>query len=171
MDDVLELDTRRKINDLIHKNPGLHLSKIAELLKMRTSHVEYHLIYLEKHDLITSEKEKGYKRFYIRGQIGLKDKQYLFILRQEKVLEIVLFLIKNGSSQHKEILEHINVSASTLSYHLNKMVKKDILIVDKYGDNKGYSIKNQEDIVKLLIQYKPYNLFEGFGDIWTDLSI
>jgi len=171
MEDVLELDARRRINDLIQKNPGLHLSKIAELLQMRTSHVEYHLIYLEKHDLITYEKEKGYKRFYIRGQIGLKDKKYLFILRQKKVLEIVIFLLKNGSSKHKEILENINVSASTLSYHLNKMVKKDILIVEKYGGNKGYSIKNQKDIIKLLIQYKPYNLFEGFKDIWTDLSI
>ena len=171
MEDVLDLEARRNIYELIQKNPGLHLSKIANLLKMRISHVEYHLIFLEKHELIKSEKEKGYKRYYIKGQIGVKDKQFLFILRQQIVLEIVLFLIKNGSSQHKEIIEHVNVSPSTLSYHLNKLVKKDILIVDRYGDNKGYRVNNQDLIIDLLIQYKPYNLYEGFIDIWTDLSV
>ena len=145
--------------------------KIAEMMNMRISHVEYHLIFLEKNELIKSEKEKGYKRYYIGGEIGVKDKQYLFILRQKTVLEIVLYLIKNGSAKHKDILDNINVSPSTLSYHLNKLVKKDVLDVEKFGENKGYSIKYQKEIINLLIKYKPFSLFEGFEDIWKDLSV
>jgi predicted transcriptional regulator len=171
MDDVLDLETRRNIYALIKNNPGLHLSKIANMLDMRTSHVEYHLLYLEKHEIITSEKEKGFKRFYIRGQIGVKDKQYLFILRQKTILEIILFLLKQDAAQHKEILEHVNVNASTLSYHLNKLVKKDIVEVNRYGDQKGYQVKNRTFLIDLLIRYKPFQLFEGFSDIWSDLSI
>ncbi|HUS99823.1 MAG TPA: helix-turn-helix domain-containing protein [Candidatus Thermoplasmatota archaeon] len=66
MQDVLDLETRRKIYDIISKNPGLHLSKIADLLSMRISHVEYHVNFLEKHEIITIEKSTGYKRFYLK---------------------------------------------------------------------------------------------------------
>jgi predicted transcriptional regulator len=171
MEDVLDLDTRRNIHDLIKKNPGIHLSKIAQLLEMRTSLVEYHLLFLEKHDIIKSDKETGYKRYYLKGHIGTKDKRYLFILRQKTVLEIILFMIKHDVTTHKEILEHVNVSASTLSYHLQKLLKKEIIGVKRYGADRGYHIKNKDEVVAVLIEYKPYRLVDGFQDIWVDLSI
>ena len=138
---------------------------------MRISLVEYHLIFLEKHELIKSDKETGYKRYYIKGQIGVRDKNYLFILRQKTVLEIILFLLKKEVSPHKKILENVDVSASTLSYHLNKLLKKDIVELKRYGENKGYFIKNKDELITILIQYKPYKIFEGFEDIWADLKI
>ncbi|MFE3845677.1 winged helix-turn-helix transcriptional regulator, partial [Thermoplasmatota archaeon] len=138
MQDVLELETRRKIHDLIKQNPGIHLSKISQILKMRTSLVEYHLLFLEKHEIISPDKETGYKRYYLKGQIGVKDKKYLFILRQKTVLEIILYLLKNDVSLHKVILENVKVSPSTLSYHLNKLIKNDIIELNRYGENKGY---------------------------------
>ena len=171
MQDVLELETRRKIYDLIIQNPGIHFSKISQILKMRTSLVEYHLLFLEKHDIINSDKETGYKRYNIKGQIGVKDKKYLFILRQKTVLEIILFLLKNDVSPHKIILENVNVSASTLSYHLNKLLKKDIVELNRYGKDKGYTIRNKDELISILIQYKPYKILDGFEDIWTDLKI
>ena len=171
MQDVLELETRRKIYDLIKENPGIHLSKISQILKMRTSLVEYHLIFLEKHEIIKSDRETGYKRYYLKGQIGVKDKKYLFILRQKTVLKIILFLLKNEISPHKILLENVDVSASTLSYHLNKLVKKDIVELSRYGENKGYIIKNKDEIISILIQYKPYKILDGFEDIWDNLSI
>jgi predicted transcriptional regulator len=171
MDDVLELETRRKVFDTISKNPGLHLSKIAELLKMRVSHVEYHVNYLEKHDLISVEKETGYKRFYVKGTVGVQDKRYLSVLRQKTLLHIVLFLLKNDVVQHKEILENVAVSPSTLSYHLKKLVKHDIVEVSRYGEDKGYQLRNREEIIAWLIQYKPFNIYEEFANVWNDLSL
>ena len=103
MQDVLDLETRRDIYNLIEKNPGLHLSKIANLLSMRTSHVEYHLLFLEKNELIKSEKEKGYKRYFIKGQVGVRDKRYFIMLRQKTVLHILLVLLKNEGMKHKTL--------------------------------------------------------------------
>ena len=171
MQDILDLETRRTIYSVVKENPGLHLSKIAELVQMRTSHVEYHLHFLEKHEIIRSEKEKGYIRFYIRGQIGIKDKQYLFILRQKTTLEIILCLIKYGDMKHKDLLEHLSISASTLSYHLNKLVKKDIVLVHRFGEQKGYQIKDKDIILDVIMRYKPFNMYDGFNEIWSDLSV
>ena len=172
MTDVLDLKTRQQIYQLIEKNPGIHLSKIAELTNMRISHAEYHLLFLEKHELIHAQKEKGYKRFYVKGKIGVEEKRYLSVLRKKIELEIVLSLLKkNDSLLHRELLQNVPISASTLSYHLNNLVKKEILTVEKYGEHKGYTLKNRQAMIEVLIKYKPYNLFEGFSDIWVDLSI
>ena len=103
MDDPLELEIRRKIYNFILKNPGIHFSKIAEILKIRTSLVDYHILFLEKHNLIDSDKETGYKRLYAKGKIGAKDKKYLFILRQKTLLNIVIQLLKGGNLKHKDL--------------------------------------------------------------------
>jgi len=171
MNDVIELETRRKIYDLVTKNPGLHLSKIAELLDMRISLVEYHLIYLVKSQLFNANKESGYLRFYVKGEIGIEDKKILSILRQDVPLQILFYLLKNDNSQHKAILENVNIAPSTLSYHLKKMVKFGVLSVKSYGEEKGYFVNDRELIVRLLVKYKPYNLLEGFKDIWIDLTV
>ncbi|KYK32942.1 MAG: hypothetical protein AYK22_06770 [Thermoplasmatales archaeon SG8-52-3] len=171
MQDVLELETRRKIYDLINQNPGIHLSRISQILEMRTSLVEYHLNFLEKNEIISSDKETGYKRYYVKGKIGIKERKHLFILRQKTVLEIILFLLKNEVSPHKIILENVKVSPSTLSYHLKKLEKKEIIELNRYGENKGYKIKNKDEIISILITYKPYKILDGFEDIWTDLTV
>jgi predicted transcriptional regulator len=171
MDDVLELESRRKIYNLVEKNPGLHLSRIAELLEMRTSLVEYHLIFLEKNQIVIPSKESGYVRYYIKGSIGVDDKRIIAILRQDVPLRIIFYLLKNLRSQHRDILQSLDVSPSTLSYHLKKLVEHGIIGVQTYGEERGYFVVNKEEIMRLLLQYKPYNLIDSFKDIWIDLKV
>jgi len=171
MNEFLELETRKKIYDLVTRNPGLHLSKIAKLLKMRISLVEYHLIYLEKHKLIRSINKGGYSRYYIEGKIGTTEKKILSILRQEIPLKVILYLIKNDNSKHKEILKNFDISPSTLSYHLKKMVDNGLLKLNTQESNQGYSVINKDEIIKLIFEYKPYDLIDGFNDVWTDFYI
>jgi len=171
MNDLLELETRRKIYDLVSRNPGLHLSKIAEISKMRISLVEYHLIFLERKNIINPVKEGGYTRYYVKGKIGTADKKVLSLLRREIPLRIVLFLLKNTSAKHKEILQNFNVAPSTLSYHLKNLVGNEILNLQSFGDEKGYTLINPEEILSIIVQYKPYSVIDGFKDIWLDLSV
>jgi len=121
--------------------------------------------------IIGELRNKLSNEFYIKGTIGVQDKRYLSILRQKTILHIILFLLKNDTVQHKDILENVAVSPSTLSYHLKKLVKHNIIDVQRYGENKGYELKNRQEIIAWLIQYKPFDLYEGFVDVWTDLSI
>ena len=169
--DALELETRRKIYDLVTKNPGLHLSKISELLNMRISLVEYHLFYLEKNQLVVSINESGYTRYYLKGEIGTEDKKVLALLRQNVPLRIAILLLKCESSQHKALLQNLDVAPSTLSYHLKKLVTCGVVAVQTYGEEKGYSVINKEMVTRLIIQYKPYNLIDSFKDMWVDLKV
>ena len=170
MTDLLELEVRRKIFNLIKEDPGLYSRKIALLLKLNGQLVDYHLAYMERHGLISSVKEEGYRRYFIKGKTGRLDIKRISILRQEKPLIIVLFLLQNPFSTHKQILDKIGMTPSTLSYHLGKLKKANIIAEKFYDSTKLYKVINEKEIIKLLIQYKPYSRIESFKDTWIDLK-
>jgi len=100
---------RGRIVDLITQNPGLHMSKIAELTAMRTSHVEYHLNYLEKKNILIAVKEgEYYKRYYLASSgMSEQEKKMIALLRQEFPLRIVAFLLRCPCAKYNEIQEHL----------------------------------------------------------------
>ena len=165
------LETRHKIYDLILKNPGLHQAKIAQILTMRKSLAEYHLQYLEKSKAIISVKEEGYKRYYAKGvEADSEDKKILALFRQKIPLKIVSLLLENSVLKHKEMVDNLDVAPSTVSYHLNKLVKQGIIEVHKYGIEKGYAIKNKKALIKFLIKYEMHNAIDSFNDMWDKIN-
>ena len=169
MHEALDLEIRRKIYDLIAKNPGLHAKKIAEMLIITGQLIDYHLLFMEREGLLTSVKEEGYRRYYIKGSIGIKERRRISILRQETPLKIVFFLLEHASSSHKEILAHVNISKSTLTYHLQKLIDHEIVSRVTSENETKYHILNAKEIIQLLIRYKPYSRIESFKDTWVDL--
>ena len=93
MTEVLELEIRRKIHKIITKNPGIHASKIAEIVSLSGQTTDYHLLYMERNEIINSTKQEGYRRYYAKGKLGFKDRRQIAILRHETPLKIVLILI------------------------------------------------------------------------------
>ena len=122
MNEILELEIQKKIYSLVLKNPGLNLSKIAEFIGISIQLADYHLHYLERNGLVDSIKQEGYNRYYTKGDIGSRDKKYLSLFRQETLLKIVLFLLKNPYARHREIMDYLQISKSLLSYHLKKHI-------------------------------------------------
>jgi len=167
-------DTRNIIIDLIDQNPGLHLAKIAKMLDMSSQLAEYHLINLEKSNLIIGLKGKNkyYKRYYIKeGDIGLEEKKILSLLRQEHLIKIVLLILKNPNIKHKQLLQNLDIVASTLSYHLKKLEEYEIIISKSYGKERGYEIKNKKEIFRLVRRYKLDQITDGFKDAWQDFTL
>ncbi len=168
MVDILDLETRRKIFILIEKNPGVHVNTIAEFLKMRSQLVDYHLLYMEQHELVTTQKEMGYKRCYVKGSVGVKDKRLLSLLRQETPLRIVIFLLNNPYSRHRDMLNGLNLRTQKLSYHLKKLVKDDIVIQASSPQGEGYKIKDEKEIIDFLIKYQPTRILRTVKDLWFE---
>jgi len=168
------IEIRRKIYETIAKNPGIHLSNIADLLQMRISLADYHLLQMEQQQEIMSIKsEKGYyKRYYIKNsELGIHNKKLLGLLRQEIPLKIVLLLLRNKQMRHKDIHQYLNIASSTLSYHLTKLIKQSVIAVQTYGSDKGYVLTNRKEIFTLLMKYELHQLTQDFIDIWENLEL
>ena len=169
--------TRETIYNLIVQKPGLHLSKIAEILQMSISLADYHLVSMQKEGKITAVKDdKGYfKRYYVAGsEIKVQEKQIIETLRKKTPLKIVLLLLKRNNLQHKDIMEFLHMPSSSLSYHLTKLEEYGIIEVHPHGRERGYTLRNRDEIIRILKKYELHLelhlTIDEFKNMWDDLS-
>ncbi len=168
----IEVENRKKIYQLIERFPGLHMREIKRRTDMSINLVRYHLDQLKKYRIVDEVQKDDYKRYYPRKggmKVDAWDKKYLALLRERIPLFVVVFLLDQGEpSTHGEIKTELDLAASTLSYHLNKMQKKGLLVKKE----KKYWLTDPERIANLLIKYQPpKDVIEEFIDLWDSLSL
>ena len=167
MNEVLHLEIRKKIYKILLLNPGLNLSTIAEQLSISVPLADYHLHYLKENGLITTEKEGGYKRYYVRGKIGSEDKKILSLFNQEIPLKLAIFLLRNPHSKPKEIRRKLEISPALLTYYLKKLIRYGVIAERPGDEKKRFVILNEKQVIRLLIRYRPNILLERFKDTWV----
>ncbi|MFP4000735.1 MAG: winged helix-turn-helix transcriptional regulator [Thermoplasmata archaeon] len=169
----IELETRKKIFEVIKEYPGLNMKAIERKTGMDLNLVKYHLKKLEKMEVVNKVEEEGYKRYYPTKYPGerldKRDKRLLGLLRKEKPLAIVIYLLNHGGkAKHKEISEELDIAPSTLSYHLDKLRDKKVLT----REEGSYKLLNEKHISHLLLEYEPPDdVVERFIDAWEDFSL
>jgi len=166
--DILQLDTRRRIYELIFSSPGLHFREIMRKLDIKIGVLEYQLDILDKQELIVKKKDGYYTRYFIRDKISPKEKTIISLLRLKIPRHIVLFLYFNKYSCNKDILNEMGIPPSTLSYYLRKLVRADILVDEVRGRNTYYTIENPALVLKILTAYKT-SFFDEMTDRLTEL--
>ena len=160
-DRILDVRVRRDLYEFVRRNPGYHLREIGRLQNLSITLADYHLRFLEKHELISSSMDGEYKRYYPRYLPGDRDaipaltdrqKAILGYLRQPIPLVILSFLMERESATHKEILAQTRVSASTLSHHLQKLAASEV--VARAVDGQGYRVAEPKELARLLVTYE-----------------
>jgi len=158
-----DVSTKNKIINLIIENPGLHTSKIAQLLDISWELAYYHLTELEKNELVKIIKVDGFSRVFVNGNLGMRDREIISFLRKKTSLKIILFLLSNPYSTFTDMDKNIKISASTLSYHLEKLVDKKIIEIQYDNKSrKNYFVINRKHIIDFLVKYKPYSFIENY---------
>ena len=173
--DVLNLDVRRKIYDHIRKSPGLHLRELARELNIPLSTLDYHLYYLKQRELINDRQDGRYTRYYVGGEgdVGVKEREIISILRQSVTRSIVMFLMLNPNSSHRLVSDYIQLAPSTTTFHLNKLLKLEIVDRIQTGRETSYMVKDSERLSDLLITYRKTFFDESvdrFIETWMGLN-
>lgn len=138
---------------------------------MRKSLAEYHLNYLEKNQVILAVVEERYKRYYAQEtDIPVEDKKVLALVRQKIPFDIIRLLLKYKFLPHKDIADKLDIPLSTLSYHLNKLQEQGLIDSQKYGEDKGYFIKDKKSIMKFLLRYEMHSAVDSFKEIWDNIE-
>ncbi len=149
-----EISTRRRIYEEIVMNPGLHFRELQKRLGMPTGMLEYHIQVLEREGLIVSKMDGKYKRLFANTSMTREERRVMGALRNEVARRIVIFLIENGRSRHGDIANAVGVSASTLSYHLGKLMKGGIIGKEVQGRETYYFVVDPESIAAIMIKYR-----------------
>ena len=180
-EEILAVKTRRDLYDFVRRNPGFHLREISRSLNLSITLADYHLRFLERHELITSAMDGEYKRFYPRSIPGQMDshpalsdqeRQILAFLRQPVPLRVINFLMEREAATHKEILEQVPVSPSTLSHHLKKMQASGI--IDRLeATERGYRVLEPKSVARLMVTYElaTADQIDTFIRVWGEFRV
>ncbi len=151
---VLELETRKKVYDIVKKFAGIHIREIERKSNLSTGSVTYHLNYLSKKGLIEERKDGNNTRYFTKG-FQSENKKLISFLRQKSIRRILICLLTNEKCNHEQIVQFVKVSPSTITWHLNKLEQKNIIGYVKDGRKKFYNILiDKNEIIKLLITYQ-----------------
>ncbi len=163
---ILELESRKKIYELVKKHSGCHFRELERKSNFPTGVLKYHLDFLAKHNLIKREKDGNNIRYFLLD-IHLENRKLLSLLRQESIRKIILSILANQNCHHEDIVRFVNLSPSTVSWHIRKLVNAQIISQIKEGRKTTYKILiDKEEIIKILVAYK-----ESFLDSLVNKTI
>ncbi|MDO8538695.1 MAG: winged helix-turn-helix transcriptional regulator [archaeon] len=164
LDEALELKARGKIYKVIEESPGLHFREIQRRAEIAVGSLQYHLEYLQKKHLVRIEKQGKFVRYYsVRGRQLGEDEKTMSLLRQNTIRRIVLHLLQHKQANNLSISNAVNLSASTVSWHLEKMLEEGLIEREKHGRESIFILKNPDKIAQLVVNYK-----DSFLDQWVD---
>jgi predicted transcriptional regulator len=170
---VLEHEKRREIYEFLKENPGLHMREIQRRLDIPFSTLEYHLDYLEKHEIVDEEEDRRYCRYFAED-LDAFEKKVVSALRQARLREIILMVLSEEICCFKDLVEHLGIAYSSLSTYLSHLVGEGILSRERIGSESCYSVVNEDRVVKALFCYRSSfmdKLVDRVLDSFLDINI
>jgi len=141
---------RADLLDLITINPGINLSAIRRELQLSQGAVSYHIMKLEKSGKIYSDKGSKERRYY-PSSMG-----YMAAMRQSQMDEIesilandtsrsIVGMLREGPRSQNEIVTELNVSPSTVHWHMERMKKAGLISKEQKGRSVFYELNDHFD--------------------------
>jgi len=150
-----ELETRKAVYDLVVRKPGVHLREIERDTSLPLGVVRYHLDRLQREELIFSEEDRYFKRFFPKNRIPNVPTGTFAVLRQESLRKVMLHLLNNPGSTHAQLKNALQLPPSTLSTYLSILLKKGAILRERKGKENFYSVADEESVIKVLLVYRP----------------
>lgn len=167
MGDDIVGDTAKKILDFIHNNPGCHLRKIKEMMHISMGTAQYQLDKLEKAGRITSTRTGLYKHYFSVGVFQDNEKEILQILSQDTPREILMIIIEKQAPTQTDIVNSINISAASVSWHIKRLVEFKLVEEIREGKYKRYQLHNRKVSAKY-ISTLMRNYYPAIWDKWSN---
>ena len=152
-EETLANEARRRIYQFVLSNPGLHLRELQRQLDTPLSSLNYHLNYLVKQDILYSEDDGFYIRFFDE-ELEARNREVLSVLRQKRLREVLLVVLSQTKISYIDLKRRLQLPASTLSLYLKKLVEHNLLERHSIGRESFYVIKDEARIAGLLVLYK-----------------
>ena len=166
--EALDLNIRRFLYSLIQEAPGLHFRELQRRTKTATGQLTYHLDYLQKVDLIKTNRSGEFLRFY---PSNLNDERIaiLKLVRQKSMRHLVLYLSEKNNCNCEQLVGALHLAPSTISWHLGKLIHSKI--VEKKSENKTsvFSIACPQLVKQVLLEYQESfmdKLVDQFIEMW-----
>jgi predicted transcriptional regulator len=144
---------KSKIHKLIHKNPGIRYRQLQRITGLSNGSLSYTLRKLESSRRIIVNRTNNATAYYPKG-IKSTELNIVENLRNNIDRRIVQHLLDQGHSTFYDIVNHSERAPSTISWHLNRLKNRKLIISTSYhGEPKAYKIIDKDTVSRILSKH------------------
>jgi DNA-binding MarR family transcriptional regulator len=130
-EDVLKHGLREEVYQYVEKHPGEHFRAILTKMGLTNGTLIHHLQTLERQEMIKSERDGPFKRFYPTGRQFTEDVLEINGI-QKKILDAVT--TTPGVTQ-KDLALRLHTSPPTINYHIKALRGVRLINIERDGKN------------------------------------
>ena len=152
----------------IKNNPGIRFRELMKSMKITNGVMSYYIQKLEKTGVVNTERTSGVLRLFSES-IEISDMNMIKFLRISTPKKIIAVLLEKDLLTFKQITEKIQMSPSTTSFYLTKLVNTGILSISNAFPRR-YLLNNKQKLGNLITLYHPSVIdisSENLADIFS----
>ncbi|HEX7142097.1 MAG TPA: winged helix-turn-helix transcriptional regulator [Nitrososphaeraceae archaeon] len=152
-----------RVFEFIYNNPGSHFRKIKKELDLSIGTIQYQVNKLEKDGKIVSIRHRFYKFYFPNGVFQEHEKEILQVLNNASLRNVLLLIIERKNPSKHEITKFLNISYSSVNWHLEQLMSYDMILENRDGKVVRYSMNNNVNYVPEIIKL----LKSHYKSIWN----
>ncbi len=139
---ILNSSTRLTIYNYVSNNPGVHFRGICSGLGLSVGVVQYHLNRLSSQGLLTSRKNRRYRRYFEARRFSKEEMEVISTLRNETILRAVSIILEIPRISHGVLASTLGISSQGLTWLMRRLKEEGAVRVESDGRYVRYSIND-----------------------------
>ncbi|HYY86994.1 MAG TPA: winged helix-turn-helix transcriptional regulator [Nitrososphaeraceae archaeon] len=119
---------QQKLLTCIDENPGIRYRELLRMTNSSNGVLSYHINKLEKMELVNVERRSRTTRIFPRN-ISNDIIVLMGFLRNQTSYEIIKLVHDRGPISQQEIIKYTRKAASTISWHMKKLIQDNIVCI------------------------------------------
>jgi len=133
-EDIFENENRKNIINKILQEPGIHNNELLRKCNLQKGQLQWHLYVLLQYGIIKKEKLGQYVSFFpVLSKKEVKKIPLKLITKSKTSIKILDLIENNPGINSAMIAKKLDMSRSSVKYHVDKLVKLDLIILEKYN--------------------------------------
>jgi predicted transcriptional regulator len=161
-EDLLTLDTRRRLYDAVRRAPGSGAREIQRAAGTAWGETVYHLDRLTEVGLLHREHGDHQDHYFV-ATVPLGDRQLLRLTQSASARRLLVALLEVSERTVPDLIERTTLSPGRLSVHLRRFLETGIVRSGRNGRLRTFDVVDRDRAIRLLITYRV-----GPADEWIE---
>ncbi|MFB6107647.1 MAG: winged helix-turn-helix transcriptional regulator [Haloplanus sp.] len=161
-------ETRARIERHVRDHPGVHFNELVRSLDLAPGQVQYHVRRLLDREDVARERLYGRTHYYPPA-FDAWERGTLALVRRETARDVLGYLLERGDAPPGEVADALGVARSTLEWHLDHLVERDVVEKERDADGRVTLTLVRPEATRDLLGAVSPSLPDQFVDRFTRL--
>ncbi len=127
---MLNSSTRLTIYNYVSGNPGVHFRGICSGLGLTVGVVQYHVNRLTSQGLLSSRKDRRYRRYFEARRFSEEEMEVISTLRSETARRAISIILESPRITHGELASKLGISSQGLTWLMVRLKEEGAVGVE-----------------------------------------